>query len=195
MVKHGKSKKRRSSRTRSKIKNHTYAKFKPPQFSDRTIQRVWDSHRSVADNMAAVGLRSNINGSKKKAWSDALQGRDGLRKEANMVEIYDVPKNQSEMEAFSRGKTKSNTILPMSIANQKYIFECLKKFGTDYGKASFDIDLKRKGGTGYVNPMQYTETKLENMGNKFLRLKDNERMVDVSSSQVVSDLIKSTNSS
>mmetsp|Transcript_7050 Transcript_7050/g.15285 ORF Transcript_7050/g.15285 Transcript_7050/m.15285 type:complete len:92 (+) Transcript_7050:56-331(+) len=83
MVKHGKSKKRRSSRTRSKIKNHTYAKFKPPQFSDRTIQRVWDSHRSVADNMAAVGLRSNINGSKKKSVVRrvAREGRTKKRSE------------------------------------------------------------------------------------------------------------------
>eukprot|EP00588_Corethron_pennatum_P015839 CAMPEP_0194279862 /NCGR_PEP_ID=MMETSP0169-20130528/14169_1 /TAXON_ID=218684 /ORGANISM="Corethron pennatum, Strain L29A3" /LENGTH=169 /DNA_ID=CAMNT_0039024339 /DNA_START=158 /DNA_END=667 /DNA_ORIENTATION=- len=164
------------------------------------MQQVWDPKRSIAGNMVAAGLRSDVNGSKGSRYQEPTTEGNGQGageggsavSVGDVYALFDVPKTEEELARFSRGRTKRDALLPMSVASQKYIFACLEKFGTEYGKASFDIDLKRLGGAGHVNPLQYTERKLEKMGDKFLLLKDEERAdeVDVSGSERVLELIR-----
>mmetsp|Transcript_5004 Transcript_5004/g.7389 ORF Transcript_5004/g.7389 Transcript_5004/m.7389 type:complete len:171 (-) Transcript_5004:1481-1993(-) len=158
MVKHGTQKKRRAGRTgKIKIKNRSFSKFKPPIFADEKVKAVWNKTKSPTANMAALGLQSDVN--KPHITASASNSK-------KVIELFDIPES-----GIIPAKTYSQILLPMSVNDQKYILPLLEEHGSNY--KAMERDIK-------INKMQYTETKLSNMAQKFLSLTNEQRVVDVS---------------
>lgn len=58
----------------------------------------------------------------------------------------------------------------MSEHDQKYVVNCINKYGEDYKKMERDME---------INSQQYTEAKMKNLCGKYLSLGDHERLVNV----------------
>jgi hypothetical protein len=58
----------------------------------------------------------------------------------------------------------------MSEFDQKYVVNCIKKYGENYKKMERDIEL---------NSQQHTEAKMKNICTKYLSLADHERLVHI----------------
>jgi hypothetical protein len=177
MVRHGTNKKRRSGRTgRTKLKNRSYSKFKPPQIQDSVIKSHWDPTKSASVNLQNIGLNSTPNSDIicKNQNRDLIQEQNKhekngtpkiiRREDCKAIELYDIP----DSDIIPSRPLKTH--LPVSVDNQKYIVKCFAKYGDDYRKMSRDIK---------VNNMQHTENVLRKMGARFLLLSDNERRVDI----------------
>ncbi len=176
MVKHGATKKRRSGRTgRTKLKNGNHRFFKPPQILDKTVRAVWNPRKSPAQNLANMGLQSGVNSSiDKRAESAKEQWKAPESKpDANKaIELFDIPKSNINTNGITTlaAKTYAQTLLPVSIEDQKYIRKCLAKHGDDYKRMMRDIK---------TNDMQHTQAKLKNMAEKFYQLTKDEVQVDI----------------
>ena len=175
MVKHGATKKRRSGRKgRTKLKNRNFQFYKPPNILDKTVREKWNPRKSPAQNMAEMGLQSGVNSSiDKRAESAKEQWKTPQAKpdENKAIELFDIPQtNTTNGITKLPGKTYAQTLLPVSIEDQKYIRKCLGKHGDNYKRMFRDIK---------TNPMQHTEQKLKNMSEKFYQLTKEQVKVDV----------------
>mmetsp|Transcript_37166 Transcript_37166/g.54693 ORF Transcript_37166/g.54693 Transcript_37166/m.54693 type:complete len:165 (+) Transcript_37166:99-593(+) len=160
MVKHGTNKKRRSGRTgKTKLTNKNFIRIIPKKFHDETVKSNWDNSKTAIANLSAMGLQVDVN--KDITRPDQVTGENS----ATAVELFNIP----ESGEFPK-KTKARIMLPQSVADQKYIARLLAKHGRDYKKMERDIKM---------NNMQHTETKLENMGTRFLDLSEKQRVVDL----------------
>lgn len=179
MVKHGVTKKRRSGRTgRTKLKNKNHQFYKPPKIQDQTVRSIWNPRKSVAQNMAAMGLQSGVNSSIDKRAAMALaeaqeKDPDCKPNENKAIELFDIPQSDNlKKNGITNlpGKTYAQTLLPVSIEDQKYISKCLAKHGEDYKRMMRDIK---------TNNMQHTAAKLKNMAEKFYLLTKDQVKVDI----------------
>jgi len=84
--------------------------------------------------------------------------------DANVIELFDVP----DSDTLAANKK----VHPMPEEDQKYIANCMAKYGEDYGKIFRDIK---------VNKMQYSEAQLRKMGARFLLLDAEQRKVEITS--------------
>lgn len=176
MVKHGATKKRRSGRTgRTKLKNRNHQFYKPPQILDKTVRAMWNPRKSPAQNLANMGLQSGVNSSidkraesAKEQWKAPEAKPDGNK----AIELFDIPKTNNNTNGITKleGKTYAQTLLPVSIEDQKYIRKCLAKHGDDYKRMMRDIK---------TNDMQHTQSKLKNMAEKFYQLTKDQVQVDI----------------
>ena len=175
MVKHGATKKRRSGRTgRTKLKNRNHQFYKPPNILDKTVRAMWNPRKSPAQNMADMGLQAAVNSSidkraesAKEQWKEPETKPDGSK----AIELFDIPKsNNAGGITKLAGKTYAQTLLPVSIEDQKYIRKCLSKHGDDYKRMMRDIK---------TNDMQHTQSKLKNMAEKFYQLTKEQVKVDI----------------
>ena len=164
MVQHGRNKKRRAGRTgRTKLKNQTYAKFKPPQYGDPVIQANWDPSKSPTMNLKNLGLQGAPNSSINSRGLDPKRFSNNTV-DKKVIELFDVP----DAETIAAFKAKNR--LPVSVENQHYMVKCFEKYGDNYKKMSRDIK---------INDMQHTENLLRKMGSKFLLLSDTQRKVEI----------------
>lgn len=176
MVKHGATKKRRSGRTgRTKLKNRNHQFYKPPQILDKTVRAMWNPRKSPAQNLADMGLQSGVNSSidkraesAKEQWKAPEAKPDGNK----AIELFDIPKTNNNTNGITKlaAKTYAQTLLPVSIDDQKYIRKCLAKHGDDYKRMMRDIK---------TNDMQHTQSKLKNMAEKFYQLTKDQVKVDI----------------
>ena len=114
------------------------------------MKAQWDPSKSPAANMKSMGLVSN----------PGATDNSSTKKKQAVIQLYEVP------ESDSLDKKKH----PLSNEDQKYICKCMAKHGTDYAKMFRDIK---------TNNMQYTESKLQKMGSRFLLLEEEQRIVPV----------------
>eukprot|EP00581_Thalassiosira_minuscula_P009333 CAMPEP_0183706216 /NCGR_PEP_ID=MMETSP0737-20130205/3108_1 /TAXON_ID=385413 /ORGANISM="Thalassiosira miniscula, Strain CCMP1093" /LENGTH=192 /DNA_ID=CAMNT_0025933571 /DNA_START=81 /DNA_END=659 /DNA_ORIENTATION=+ len=174
MVKHARTKKRRSARTgRSKLKNRNYQFFKPPQINDDTVRANWNPRKSPAQNMANMGLQTAVNSSIDTRAAIALANHPNSAK-ANgnkAIELFDIPESDKMNNiTMLPGKTFAQRKLPVSIEDQKYIRKCLAKHGDDYHSMMRDIK---------TNDMQHTESKLRKMAARFYLLAEDHVKVEI----------------
>ncbi len=124
--------------------------------------------------MAEMGLQSGVNSSidkraasAKEQWKEPAAKPDGNK----AIELFDIPQtNNANGITKLPGKTFAQTLLPVSIEDQKYIRKCLAKHGDDYKRMMRDIK---------TNNMQHTESKLKNMAEKFYQLTSDQVKVDI----------------
>ncbi|CAB9519628.1 expressed unknown protein [Seminavis robusta] len=152
MVKHGRSKKRRSGRIgRVKLKNKNFKRWDPnPNIKDATVQKLWDTTKTPTQNLAQMGLNvsfNNIHNNNNNSTSTSTTTTT-----PNMIELFDVP-------TIISNETKR---LPLQPDEQEYILRGITKYGTHNYKALFR-DVK-------LNVLQHTQQKLETMGTRFLAL-------------------------
>jgi nucleolar protein 16 len=175
MVKHGATKKRRSGRKgKTKLKNRNHQFYKPASIQDATARAIWNFRKSPSQNMAEMGLQACVNNSiDKRAASAKEQWKEPVAKpDGNIaIELFDIPQtNNTNGITKLPGKTFAQTLLPVSIEDQKYIRKCLAKHGDDYKRMMRDIK---------TNNMQHTESKLKNMAEKFYQLTNDQVKVEV----------------
>jgi len=124
--------------------------------------------------MSDMGLQSGVNSSidkraecAKEQWKAPEAKPDGSK----AIELFDIPQTNS-VNGITKlaGKTYAQTLLPVSIEDQKYIRKCLAKHGDDYKRMMRDIK---------TNDMQHTQSKLKNMAEKFYQLTKDQVKVDV----------------
>merc|ERR1712071_425602 len=159
----------------------TYARFKPPSIHDKIIKAQWDVRKSVATNMANMGLQPTPNNticSKSSVEQMISSITDGTgtfpdtttqitasKAASKAAELFDIP----ESDVIPK-KTKALRMLPVSISDQKYMCKLLEKYGNDYQQMSRDIKL---------NDMQHTEGQLKKLGSRFLLLNKDQIRVDI----------------
>ena len=178
MVKHGVTKKRRSGRTgRTKLKNKNHQFYKPPKIADQTVRALWNPRKSPAQNMAAMGLQSGVNSSidRRAAMASAKAQKkdlDSRPTEKKAIELFDIPLQSNNTNGITKlpGKTFAQTLLPVSIEDQKYIRKCLAKHGDNYKGMMRDIK---------TNNMQHTAAKLKKIAEKFYLLTKDQVKVDI----------------
>lgn len=163
MVKHGKSRKRRSGRIgKTKIKHKGNFKRWDPDLHKKiknpAVRELWDPSKSFTANCAAIGLVGNPN-------ADMRNGNVAKKikpvTDKSVIELFDIPTSDD----LSKKKPR-----PINEEDQNYIVKCLSKYGDDYGRAFRDIK---------INYMQYTEVQLRKLGARFMLLSPEERLVDV----------------
>lgn len=185
MVKHAKTKKRRAGRTgKSKLKNRNYQFYKPAQINDETVRAAWDPRKSAAQNMANMGLQSEVNSAIDCRAAFALS-HVGVVGERKAIELFDIPESDTMMRTDGNndngggggniitmlpGKTFAQRKLPVSIEEQKYIHKCLEVHGNDYKGMMRDIK---------TNDMQHTDVKLKKMAARFYLLTKDQLRVDI----------------
>lgn len=175
MVKHGTAKKRRAGRTgRTKLKNGTYAKFKPPQYTSSIVKDNWDPSKSPNQNFSQMGLNGTPNASiNDRGLKDTNHSE--ANKNGAEIEVYNVAEftkivDETQNATLTKSKKQKQKKLPLSLENQKYMIACMIKHGDNYTKMARDTK---------VNNMQHTEHVLTKMGIKFLNLTEEQRRVDV----------------
>ena len=181
MVKHAKTKKRRAGRTgKSKLTNRNYQFYKPTQIKDETVRAAWDPRKSAAQNMANMGLQSEVNSAIDCRAAFALS-HVGVVSERKAIELFDIPESDIMMRIDNNndtgnnittlpGKTFAQRKLPVSIEEQKYIHKCLEVHGNDYKSMMRDIK---------TNDMQHTDVKLKKMAARFYLLTKDQLRVDI----------------
>lgn len=184
MVKHAKTKKRRAGRTgKSKLKNRNYQFYKPTHINDETVRAAWDPRKSAAQNMANMGLQSEVNSAIDCRAAFALSHVITPVGERKAIELFDIPESDNMMRTDGNndncgsnnitmlpGKTFAQRKLPVSIEEQKYIHKCLEVHGNDYKGMMRDIK---------TNDMQHTDVKLKKMAARFYLLTKDHLRVDI----------------
>jgi len=167
MVKHAVNKKRRAGRTgKTKLKNGTYAKFKPVKNKDKAIRDNWNPTSSPMTNMSNLGLVAMPNLQvNSRGLTLPVTHTENSNLNSKAVELFDIP----DSDVIPK-KTRSMIMLPLSIEKQEYMARCMTKHSDNYLKIFRDIK---------VNDMQYTENQLKKMGSRFLLLTESQRRVDV----------------
>lgn len=136
---------------------------------------MWNPRKSPAQNMTEMGLQSGVNSSidkraecAKEQWKQPETKPDGN----TAIELFDIPQTNKNANGITKlpGKTFAQTLLPVSIEDQKYIRKCLAKHGDEYKRMMRDIK---------TNDMQHTEIKLKNMAEKFYQLTKDQVKVDI----------------
>ena len=165
MVKHGKDKKRRSGRTgRTKLKNRNFRRWNPkPKITDATVQELWDTTMTPKQNLANMGLASDLNGAHPNEATTIITDDDTTANNTkpNMIELFDVP----DSDALN---TKTRR-LPLSEDEQAYILKALAKYESKTFDTS-DALYKKIFRDVHVNPLQHTAEKLSKMGARFFLL-------------------------
>ncbi len=183
MVTHATTKKRRAGRTgKSKLTNRNYQFYKPTQINDETVRAAWDPRKSAAQNMANMGLQSEVNSAIDCRAAFALS-HVGVVSERKAIELFDIPESDIMMRIDDNnndtgnnnittlpGKTFAQRKLPVSIEEQKYIHKCLEVHGNDYKSMMRDIK---------TNDMQHTDVKLKKMAARFYLLTKDQLRVDI----------------
>ena len=80
-------------------------------------------------NMSALGLVSQVNG------EVAQRGNAIPASSASAVELFDIPESDNVIPK----KTKSLSMLPVSVEDQKYIVKLMERYGDDYERMARDI--------------------------------------------------------
>lgn len=111
-------------------------------------------------NMSALGLESQVNG------EVAQRGNAIPASSASAVELFDIPESDNVIPK----KTKSLSMLPVSVEDQKYIVKLMERYGDDYERMARDI--KR-------NNMQHSSHRLKKMGSRFLLLSEGQLRVEL----------------
>jgi len=171
MVKHARTKKRRAGRIgKTKLKNGSFHKFKPPQIRDPIIKAKWDPTKSPAQNLRNLGLTAlpNADINSRGRADDVVitpSSNGSIATDGN-----GTVNNNKFIELYGTRKEATSPHLPVSIEDQKYLVRCFAKYGDDYKKMSRDIK---------VNDMQHTERRLQKLGDGFMLLTEAQRRVDV----------------
>lgn len=150
---------RRRAGTKTKLKNGNFSRYRPPQIQDKCVKEHWDPNKSAQQNMAKLGLATQPNG------DSAQRGNAVPISKASAVELFDVP----DSDVIPK-KTKSQSMLPVSIEDQKYMVKLLERYGDDFEKMARDI--KR-------NNMQHSSHKLRKMGARLLLLNPDQLRVEL----------------
>lgn len=168
MVKHGRDKKRRSGRTgRTQLKNRNFRRWNPkPKIADATVQELWDAKKTPKQNLAHMGLASDLNNAHpNEATTSAMAGDDddnNATTKPNMIELFDVPDSDTL-------NTKTRR-LPLNADEQEYILKGLTKYDCSKFGDNTDMMYKKMFRDRTVNPLQHTAEKLSRMGARFLLL-------------------------
>lgn len=173
MVKHGRDKKRRSGRTgRTQLKNRNFRRWNPkPKIADTTVQELWDAKKTPKQNLAHMGLASDLNKAHpNEATTTSVMAGDNDNVNAttkpNMIELFDVPDSDTL-------NTKTRR-LPLNADEQEYILKGLTKYDSSKKKIgdnnNTDMMYKKMFRDRTVNPLQHTAEKLSKMGARFLLL-------------------------
>jgi hypothetical protein len=160
MVKHGHNKKRRAGRIgKTKLKNKNFLRWDPnPKIGDKTVQKLWDTTKTPRQNLALMGLVTNVNGDSAVAFTNSKQPI--MDAAATAIDLFPVPDSDS---------MKKKDRLPMTAEDQEYIVKCMAKYGTDNYDAMFR-DTR-------TNNLQHTREKLEKMAARFLLLNSNQLLI------------------
>lgn len=154
--------------------NRNYQFYKPPQINDDSVRSQWNPRKSPAQNMASMGLQTEVNSSIDARANFALANMKTDEKTKNAaIELFDIPQSDVMNEnsiTMLPGKTFAQRKLPVSIEDQKYIRKCLDKHGDDYLSMMRDI---------VTNDMQYTEAKLKKMAARFYLLSQEQLRVEI----------------
>jgi len=151
---------RRRAGTKTKLKNGNFSKYKPPQISNQAVKRTWNPNKSVQMNMTALGLEAQVNGEVAQRGNVPVPASS-----ASAVELFDIP----DSDVIPK-KTKSLSMLPVSVEDQKYMVKLMERYGDDWEKMARDI--KR-------NNMQHSSHKLKKMGSRFLLLSEAQLRVEL----------------
>jgi Ribosome biogenesis protein Nop16 len=156
MVKHGHNKKRRAGRIgKTKLKNRNFVRWDPnPKIGDKTVQKLWDTTKTPRQNLALMGLVTNVNGDSAVAFTNSSKSTDAIA-----IDLFPVPDSDS----------MKKDRLPMTEEDQEYIVKCMAKYGTDNYNAMFR-DTR-------TNNLQHTREKLEKMSARFLLLNSNQLLI------------------
>jgi Ribosome biogenesis protein Nop16 len=159
MVKHGRNKKRRAGRIgKTKLKNKNFLRWDPnPKIGDETVQRLWDTTKTPRQNLALMGLVTDVNGDAAAAFTHS---NNNAPVDSAAIDLFPVPDSDT--------RTKQDR-LPMTEEDQEYIVKCMAKYGTDNYNAMFR-DIR-------INSHQHTREKLEKMAARFLLLNPNQLLI------------------
>jgi hypothetical protein len=111
--------------------------------------------------LASFGLDADPNHFNRRSQSVPGSGAD--KKNAAFMGFAEIPESDDLREKNPRRRK-------MSEVDQKYVVNCIKKYGDDYKKMERDIDL---------NSQQHTEAKMKNLCLKYLALEDSQRSVNM----------------
>jgi Ribosome biogenesis protein Nop16 len=111
-------------------------------------------------SLASFGLDADPNHFNRR--SQSVPG-NGAKKDAAFMGFAVIPESDDLTERNPRRRK-------MSEHDQKYVANCIKKYGSDYKKMERDME---------INSQQYTEAKMKNLCSKYLSLGDHERLVNM----------------
>jgi len=164
---------KKSRQRKTRLKNRTYAKFIPPQFSSDAIKVNWDPHKSAATNLSSMGLtlKSNIavKDSTGKVVSD-VYNRKIMTETPTPEHIKEKAKSPSDLFKTELVEKQTKGKFTLSTIEQRYIGKLMMKHALNYKRMFWDKKL---------NFMQHTETTLSKMGDTFLKLNDDNRVVPI----------------
>ena len=149
---------RRRAGTKCKLKNGNFSRYRPPQIQDATVKEHWNPNKSAQQNMANLGLATQPNG-------EVAHRGNAVPPLRLVPSVFDVP----DSDVIPK-KTKSQSMLPVSVEDQQYMVKLLEKHGDNYEKMARDI--KR-------NNMQHSSHKLRKMGARFLLLSPEQLRVEL----------------
>lgn len=119
------------------------------------MKKLWDPSKSPSKNLEGMGLRAQPNDTRPSPQTE--QSKNGT-----MIELFDVPDSDT---AGKRAKR-----FPLNLDDERYIADCMAKWGDDYKSMFRDIQ---------TNNLQHTEEKLKKMGARYILLTPEQRRVEV----------------
>lgn len=135
------------------------AKFHRPKYTMDTIRDNWDPTKSPADNLASIGLASDVNADVVGRAASASAAGDGKGK---VCEFFDIPDSDSLVDVNPKRRAQ-----PMLENDQRYVSKLMAKHGEDYEKMARDIK---------TNAKQLTASRLQKMCARFKLLDDAQRL-------------------
>jgi len=151
-----KGKRRRASTPKVKRKAGGQKRFFKAVQQDPMVHGKWDKKNSPTQNMAILGLASDVNKLEKKT-------------EEAPTEFVSMVLEQNPQSADLLRSAVNPRRTPLTEEKQKYIAKLLKKHGQDFD--AMQQDLKR-------NPEQLTAAKLKTLAKKFLALDPKQKKVE-----------------
>ena len=179
MVKHGKNKKRRSGRGKTRLKQkHNFKRWDPTLHTkiiakcggNPDIGDKWDQAKSFAKNLSTLGLVARPNDAALTAGKGSGAAAATRSSTTNVIELFDIP----DSDELNRNKVSREERYPLTKDEQQYIAKCFIK----YGEQQYEKIFRDTKG---VNYMQHTETTLRKLGARFLLLAPEQRLVEYKS--------------
>lgn len=120
----------------------------------------WDPSKSAVLNLQNMGIGQPKGLVEKKEQKDGASDAEN-NNPCKAIEVFDIP--DSDIIIPSRRER-----FPLNEDEERYIVDCMSKYGDDYTKIFRDTK---------VNYLQHTEDKLRKMGARFLLLQSQQRRI------------------